>query len=96
MGNFSRQGAGNQFVVRGLVFHLILIFTVFKHQSRAGKGAVQHNVDFVERQPVSHQTVKGLEAGTGVTGKELHHFAVTPGSVLGDQMHRHIEVAQRD
>ncbi len=57
---------------------------------------MQHNVDFVERQPVFHQPIKSLEAGTGVAGKELNHFAVTPGAVLGDQMHRHIEVTQRD
>lgn len=35
MGYFSRQGAGYQFVVSGLIFHLILIFTFFKYQPGA-------------------------------------------------------------
>ncbi|CZY57830.1 Uncharacterised protein [Enterobacter hormaechei] len=96
VGNFGRQRARHQLVVRGLVFHLIFVFPFLKHQPRAGERAVQHDVDFVEGQPVFHQPVKRLEAGAGVAGKEIHHLTVAPGAVLRHQVHRHVEVAERD
>ncbi len=46
---------------------------------------MQHDVDFVEGQPVFHQPVKRLEAGAGVAGEEIHHLTVAPGAVLRDQ-----------
>ncbi|VFS81923.1 Uncharacterised protein [Raoultella terrigena] len=55
---------------------------------------MEHDVDFVEGQPVLHQPVEGFKAGAGVVGKEPDHFAIAPGAVLGHQMHRHVEVAQ--
>ena len=79
----------------GLVFHLLLIFPLFKHQTGAGERAMQHDVDFIEGKPVFHQTIKGFKAGAGVAGEELHHFSIAPGAVLGDQVHRHVEMAQR-
>ena len=82
--------------MRGLIFHLILIFPFFKHQTRAGERAMQHNVDFIEGKPVFHQTIKCYKASPGVAAEKLHQLAVTPGAIFGDQMHRHIEVAQRD
>ena len=57
---------------------------------------MQHNVDFIEGKPVFHQTIKCFKAGPGVAAEKLHQLAVTPGAIFGDQMHRHIEVAQRD
>ena len=95
MGDFGGQRAGHQLVVRGLVLHLILIFAFFEHQPGPGERAVQHDVDFIEGQPVFHQPVECFKAGAGVAGKELHHLAVTPRAVLGHQVHRHVEVAQR-
>ena len=94
MGDFGRQRACHQLVVRGLVFHLVFVFTFLKHQPRAGERAVQHDVDFVEGQPVFHQPVKLFKAGAGVAGEEIHHLAVAPGSVLRYQVHRHVEVAE--
>ena len=79
----------------GLVFHLLLIFPLFKHQTGAGERAVQHDVDFIEGKPVFHQAIKSFKAGAGVAGEELHHFSIAPGAVLGDQVHRHVEMAQR-
>ena len=96
VGDFGRQRACDQLVVRGLVFHLIFVFTFFEHQPRAGERAVQHDVDLVEGEPVFHQTVKFFETGAGVAGEEIHHLAVAPGAILRHQMHRHIEVAQGD
>ena len=96
MGDFCRQRAGHQLVMRGLVLHLLLIFTLFKHQPGAGVGAVQHDVDFIEGEPVFHQTVKSFKAGAGVVAEKIHHFAVAPGAVLYHQMHRHVEMTQRD
>ena len=94
MSDFGRQRARHQLVVRGLVFHLVFVFAFLKHQSRAGKRAVQHDVDFVEGQPVFHQPVKFLEAGAGVAGEEIDHLTVAPGAVLRHQVHRHVEVAK--
>ena len=94
VGNFGRQRARHQLVVRGLVFHLVFVFAFLKHQSRAGKRAVQHDVDFVEGQPVFHQPVKLFEAGAGVAGEEIDHLAVAPGAVLRHQVHRHVKVAE--
>ncbi|AEW74961.1 hypothetical protein EcWSU1_03533 [Enterobacter ludwigii] len=96
MGDFGRQGACHQFVMRGLIFHLIFVLTLFKHQTRAGERAVQHDIDFVEGEPVLHQTVKFFETGTGIAGEEIDHLAVAPGSILRDQMHRYVEMAQGD
>ena len=81
--------------MRRLVLHLLLIFSLFKHQPGAGVGAVQHNVDFIEGEPVFHQTVKSFKAGAGVVAEKIHHFAVAPGAVLHHQMHRHVKMAQR-
>ncbi|MNL77674.1 hypothetical protein D3C87_2039080 [compost metagenome] len=78
MGDFGRQRACDQPVVRGLVFHLIFVFTLFKHQPGTGERAVEHDVDFVEGEPVFHQTVKLFKTGTGITGEEIDHFTVTP------------------
>lgn len=83
-------------MVRRLIFHLILILTVFKYQPGTGEGTVQHNVDFIEGEPVFHQPVKCFKAGARVASEELDHFAVAPRAVLHHQMHWHIEVAQRD
>ena len=94
VGNFGRQRARHQLVVRGLVFHLIFVFTFLKHQPRAGERAMQHDVDFVEGQPVFHQPVKFFKAGVGVAGEEIHHLTVAPGAVLRHQVHRHVEVAE--
>lgn len=38
MGDFRRQRAGHQLVMRGLILHLLLVFTLFKHQTGAGVG----------------------------------------------------------
>lgn len=82
--------------MRGLILHLLLVFTLFKHQTGAGVGAVQHDVDFIEGEPVFHQAVKSFKAGAGVVAEKIHHFAVAPGAVLHHQMHRHVEMAQGD
>ncbi len=39
---------------------------------------MEHDVDFVEGEPVFHQPVEGFKAGAGVAGKELHHFTIAP------------------
>ena len=94
VGNFGRQRARHQLVVRGLVFHLVFVFAFLKHQSRPGERAVQHDVDFVEGKPVFHQPVKFFKAGAGVAGEEIDHLAVAPGAVLRHQVHRHVKVAE--
>ena len=96
MGDFRRQRAGHQLVMRGLILHLLLVFTLFKHQPGAGVGAVQHDVDFIKGEPVFHQAVKSFKAGAGVVAEKIHHFAVAPGAVLHHQMHRHVKMAQGD
>ena len=83
-------------MVRGLILHLILILTRFECQSRAGKRAVQQNVDLIEGEPVFHQPVERLEAGARIAGEEIDHFAVAPRAILHDQMHRHVKMTQRN
>lgn len=56
--------------MRGLILHLLLVFTLFKHQTGAGVGAVQHDVDFIEGEPVFHQAVKSFKAGAGVVAEK--------------------------
>ena len=55
---------------------------------------MQHDVDFVEGQPVFHQPVKFLEAGAGVAGEEIDHLTVAP-EPYSVTVHRHVEVAKR-
>ena len=95
MSDFGCQRARHQLVVRGLIFYLIFVFTFLKHQPGTGERAVQHDVDFVESQPVFYQPVKRLKAGAGVAGEEVDHLAVAPGAVFRHQVHRHVEVAER-
>lgn len=96
MRDARRQRAGHQFVVRGLVFHLLGVFVGLEHQPGAGERAVQQNVDLIEGEPILHQPVEGFEAGAGIAGEKLHHLAVAPGAVFGHQVHRHVEMAQGD
>ena len=72
------QRAGNQFVMRRLILHLLPVFTGFEHQTRTGKRAVQQNIDLVEGQPVFHQPIKRLETAAGIAGKKVDHFAIAP------------------
>jgi hypothetical protein len=95
MGDAGCQRTGHQFVVYGLVFYLLGVLTRLKHQSCAGERAVQHNVDLVEGEPILHQPVEGFEAGAGIAGEKLNHFAAAPGAIFGHQVHRHVEMAQR-
>ncbi|MNE69317.1 hypothetical protein D3C80_1650360 [compost metagenome] len=76
--NLGRQGARHQLVVSRLVFDLLPVFPFLKHQPGAGEGAVQHDVDLVEGEPVLHQTIELLEAGARVAGEKVHHLAIAP------------------
>ncbi len=96
VGDFGRQRACHQLVVRRLILHLIFVFAFFEHQPGPGERAVQHNVDFVEGEPVCHQPIEFFKTGARIAGEEVDHLAVTPGAILGHQMHRDIEVTQRD
>ena len=78
VGDLGGQRAGHQLVVSRLVLHLLLVLSLFKHQPGAGVGTMEHDVDFVEGEPVFHQPVEGFKAGAGVAGKELHHFTIAP------------------
>ncbi|SAJ04429.1 Uncharacterised protein [Klebsiella aerogenes] len=57
---------------------------------------MQHNVDFIEGEPVFHQSVKRFKTGARIVAEKIDHLPVTPGAIFRHQMHRYIKVAQGD
>ena len=96
-----RQGAGHQFIVRGLEHHRLTIFTRRVLQPGVGKRRkifmeVGLVVDLVKGHPVLDFMLIALENHFRKTNEEVDQLTVAPAAVFRDQVERHLEVGKRN
>ena len=84
MCHLHRQGAGNQFMMSGLVFQFFPLVPVLKQKSRAQEWSVQNHIDLVKGQPVPHQLPVADKQGTAEFQIEADHLPAPPSAVLLD------------
>ena len=72
MAGFSRQGAGDELVMRPLVFILLQVRVILFNHPDADVRVVLHAVNLVEGHPVLHFFAIPGKAGRGETHIEIH------------------------
>ncbi|MPM70805.1 hypothetical protein SDC9_117765 [bioreactor metagenome] len=78
MRNLCGSCTRDQLVMGSLIFDLFLVFTLFKDDAATDKWLVEQNIDFIDRQPVIHQSLITRQYGSSIFDVKTDQIAVAP------------------
>ena len=78
VGNFCCHRRSHQFVMRCLILHLLLVFSLPETNSCSHKRKMHQHIDFVERHPVVNSPLKMFKQDSAVFYIGINQLSTSP------------------